>query len=378
MLRLAEYEVATVHLTPAEAAELAGMTVGARGAGGRPRVIERLVPTAGPNVYDLQPGPFVGRFRLLSGRTVEVSGRFPFHDLATLLGLGRRPALLTEAPTDGDGAHGLVDLIALAFVREAERLTGQGLAKEYRRRTFTRPPYAGAPSVPLHLRAHAGRPDRLATTANRLTVDVPLNQVIATAYRRLAGVASPNARVRALAPAFGGVTVLPGRPPVLPAVPARYREIEKLSRLVLSGRSVLPAGSGVSGASVLFDMTRVWEDYVGDWLRRGSPGRVVVAQQPIPLTDTGPRRTGYADYVVHQGGRPIAVYDAKYRPWHPSPSTDEIYQLFTYAQRLGVSRAVLVHPGREHVSTTTTVGPVTFESVALPIVEAVIFPLHSS
>jgi 5-methylcytosine-specific restriction endonuclease McrBC regulatory subunit McrC len=106
---------------------------------------------------------------------------------------------------------------------------------------------------------------------------------------------------------------------------------------------------------------------VGNWLRRRSPGITVTAQQQIPLTDTGHKRTGVADFVLHQGGKPIAVYDAKYRPWRSWPSTDEIYQLFTYAQRLGVSDAALVYPAAESHHTTTTVGPVTIECWTVPI-----------
>jgi hypothetical protein len=89
MLRLVEYRTTTVQLTAAEAAELARLTVGTRNGDGRPRVIERLTPTATPGSYDVQPGPYAGRFQLLGGQVVEIAGRFPFQDLATLLGLGR-------------------------------------------------------------------------------------------------------------------------------------------------------------------------------------------------------------------------------------------------------------------------------------------------
>jgi 5-methylcytosine-specific restriction endonuclease McrBC regulatory subunit McrC len=371
VLRLVEYQTKTVQLSPAEAAELVRMTVGTQNGDGRPRVIERLTPTATLGCYDLQPGPYVGRFQLLSGQVVEVAGRFPFQDLATLLGLGRRATLLEEAVTPGSAGHSLVDLIALAFVREAEQLAGQGLAKTYQRRSFTRPPYPGVPSATLHLKAHAGRPDRLATSANRLTPDVPLNQLIASAHRRLSAVPYPNARlsarVRALHPVFRGITSLPGRPAALGILPARYREIGRLARLILDDRNTLPTDAGVAGVSAMFNMTGIWENYVGAWLRRRFPDVTVAAKHPIPLTDTGHASVGIADFVLHLGGHPIAVYDAKYRPWRSSPSTDEIYQLFTYAQRLRVSNAALVYPAADSHYTTTTVGPVTIECWAVPI-----------
>jgi 5-methylcytosine-specific restriction endonuclease McrBC regulatory subunit McrC len=371
VLRLVEYRTETVQLSTAEATELARMTVGSRTGDGRPRVIGRLMPTATPGSYDLQPGPYVGRFQLLSGRVVEVAGRFPFQDLVTLLGLGRTAALLEDTRAPGGAGRSLVDLIALAFVREAERIAGQGLAKAYQRRSFTRPPYPGVPSATTHLKVHAGRPDRLATSANRLTFDVPLNRLVAAAHRRLSGLAYPDpalgVRVRALDPVFRGIADMVGRPAALAAGPIRYREIEKLSRLILDDRSTLPAGDGVAGVSVLFDMTRIWENYVGGWLRRRFPGVTIAAQHPIPLTDTGPRRTGAADFVLLKNGKPMGVYDAKYRPWQAAPSTDEIYQLFTYAQRLGVSTAALVYPAASAHHSTTTVGSVTIESWAVPL-----------
>ena len=371
MLRLVEYQTQTVQLTSAEAAELARMTVGTQDSDGRPRVIERLTPTATPGSYDLQPGPYVGRFQLLSGQVVEVAGRFPFQDLATLLGLGRSATLLEDLATPGSGRHGLVDLIAVAFIREAERLAGQGLAKTYQRRSFLRPPYPGVPSATAHLKLHAGRHYLLANSAKLITVDIPLNQLVATAHRRLNALTYPDAhldaRMRALDPVFRGITSLPRRPTALSPAPARYREIERLARLILDDRSTLPTDTGVTGVSVMFDMTRIWEDYVGNWLRRRSPGITVTAQQQIPLTDTGNKRTGVADFVLHQGGKPIAVYDAKYRPWRSWPNTDEIYQLFTYAQRLGVTDAALVYPAAESHHTTTTVGPVTIECWTVPI-----------
>ncbi|GIJ51650.1 hypothetical protein Val02_85360 [Virgisporangium aliadipatigenens] len=372
MLQLVEYRTQPVELTAIEAAELARMTVGSQDRDGRPRVIERLTPTATPGSYDIQPGPYVGRFQLSSGRVIEVAGRFPFQDLATLLGLGHSTALLHDAAAAGGAGRSLVDLIALAFVREAERICGQGLAKAYQRRAFTRPPYPGVPSATVHLKVHAGRPDRLATAANRLTTDIPANQLVATAHRRLNALVYLDerlgARVRALDPVFRGITSLPGRPPPSPG-PVRYRDIEQLARLILDHHSTLPTGAGVTGVSVLFDMSRIWEDYVGRWLRRRSPGVTVTAQQSIPLTDTGGKRTGIADFVLHQDGSPIAVYDAKYRPWQSWPSTDEIYQLFTYAQRLGVHTAALVYPAAESHHTTTTVGPVTIECWAVQVEE---------
>ncbi|MEV4351881.1 hypothetical protein AB0J83_46100 [Actinoplanes sp. NPDC049596] len=365
MLHLTEYATTTAELTAAEAGELARMTRGAAG-GGRPRVIERLAPTTTPGTYEIQPGPYVGRFALPSGRVVDIGCRFPFHDLATLLGLGRRATLLEEAATPGAGGRSLMDLIALAFARQAELVAGQGLVKAYQRRSFTRPPYPGVPAPAVHLRVHAGRPDRLATTANRLTPDVPLNRLVATALRRLCALQLTD-RLRALLPVFRDFPDLTGRLPDVGMVPARYRDLHALSRLILDDRTTLPVGSGVAGVSVLFNMTKIWENHVEQWLRARTPGAAVSPQHRIPLTDDRAEPTARADFVILENGTPAAVYDAKYRPWRAIPSTDEIYQLFTYAHRLGVTHAGLVYPSATTRHATTTISGVTLESWSIAI-----------
>lgn len=363
MIDLVEYEPSTVTLDHDEAAELGEMTKGAESAG-RPKVMERVAAVPG-GAYRVQPGPYVGRFQLRGGRVVNIAGRFPFQDLATLLGLGEKTTMLYDAAAPAGGGHGLMDLIGLAFAREAELIAGRGLVKAYERREFTRPPYPGRPSPALHVRAHAGRPDRLATTANRLTMDVPLNRLVATALRRLCGLPYADGkialRLRALLPVFQAIGEITGSAPPITDLPVHYREIHRLARLVLDDRTTLPQGAGVSGVSVLFNMTAIWETYVGRWLSAAHPGDTLSAQHKIVLTDSGPARTGNADWVLLRKNRPVAVFDAKYRKWK-RPATDEIYQLYTYARRLGVTRAGLAYPGATEQQSLITIDGVTIES----------------
>ncbi|WP_444951037.1 5-methylcytosine restriction system specificity protein McrC [Micromonospora ureilytica] len=373
MINLTEYETSSVQLSPDEAYELATLTRGSADKAQGPRVVERLMPTKQAGVYDIQPGPYVGRFRLRTGSVVDIRSRFPFQDLATLLGLGRKATLLRHDVTSALGGPGLMDLIALAFVREAERVAGQGLAKGYKQTRLARPPYAGVPAVTAHLNAHGGRADRLVTTAKRLTADIALNQLIASAHRKLCQLSYQdkqiNVRLRQLTPVFRNFN---GREDVarrLPSPPPRYREIHELARLVLDHRTALPAGTGLAGVGVLFNMTKIWENYVGRWLRAHQPEAVVHSQYPIMLIDVGPARRARADFVVEQGGRPVAVYDAKYRPWKEWPNTDELYQLFTYASRLCVDRATLVCPGSTALSRQMTMGNILIETLAIPLDE---------
>ncbi|WP_432049910.1 5-methylcytosine restriction system specificity protein McrC [Verrucosispora sp. NA02020] len=377
MIQLTEYETCTVQLSQDEAHELATLTRGSVDRTQQPRVVERLTPSAEAGTYDIQPGPYVGRFRLRSGRVVDIASRFPFQDLVALLGLGRRASLLRHEATSALGGAGLMDLIALAFVREAERIAGQGLAKGYKQAVIARPPYIGVPAVTAHLNAHGGRADRLVTTAKRLTADIALNRLIASAHGKLSQLNYQDkqleVRLRQLAPVFRNVNGYEEGvrdAPQLQPPPTRYKEVYELARAVLDHRTALPSGIGLAGVGVLFNMTKIWENYVGCWLKTQQPAAVVHNQYPIPLADTGPARTARADFVVERGGRPVAVYDAKYRPWREWPTTDEMYQLFTYASRLRVGHAALVYPGRETTAAQMTMGNVLIETIAVPLEQA--------
>ncbi|MDW5326781.1 5-methylcytosine restriction system specificity protein McrC [Plantactinospora sp. KLBMP9567] len=369
MICLTEYQTTTVELNHDEAAEFTAFTKGGTRASGQPRVIERF--TIHPDGYDVTPGPYVGRFRLRSGRVVDIASRFAFHDLAQLLGLGDKAALIREPATAATGGTGLMDLIALAFVREAERVVGQGLEKGYQRQTFTRPPYAGVPAVTAHLNTHAARPDRLVTTARRLTTNIPINQLVAAAHRQLAQLTYQDrnlaTRLGALGPAFRQLSPMTGPTAPIPAT-ARYRDIHDLALLILDARTSLPTANGIAGVGVLFNMTRVWEAYTRCWLaRRLGTEAVLREQHRIPLTDNDPMWEGRADFVVESDGRPSAVYDAKYRPWQRRPKTSELYQLLAYTQRLGVSYAALLHPATTPDKGTFTVGDTTIDTIAIDI-----------
>lgn len=363
MLELREYEVRRVGLTPGQAAELAVLTRGSQdnrndeSDSSQPKVIQQVTPTSSAGTYDVQPGPFIGRFTTRSGLTVDVASRFPFANLLQVLRVSaRQPTLLNQAVTPARGGRGLLELIATAYVREVHRIAGFGLTKGYVTRTFTHPPYPGVPNATAHLARHLGRPDRLVTQARRLTPDIPANQVLAAAHRVLRHQVYEDptltVRLRSLAPVFAGITSVADAPRLASSAartsPARYREALGLAVLVLSGLTTLPSGAGAAGPSVLFNMTKVWESYLETVLAEDLPaGHRLSAQHPVLLTDDASRLVAYADLVVLDAeGNPVAVYDAKYRPWGDKPSAPEIYQTMTYAYRLGLNSAQLLYPGR--------------------------------
>lgn len=109
----------------------------------------------------------------------------------------------------------------------------------------------------------------------------------------------------------------------------------------------MPLADDNRGAQLLFRIPAVWEAFVEARLAPLVPaGHRLVSHHPIPLTDSGPRMTAAADLVeLNALGSVVHVIDAKYTWYRSTPSVDHLYQVFTYARRLGARRATLVHPG---------------------------------
>ncbi|MFC5062834.1 McrC family protein [Actinomycetospora atypica] len=371
MLRLREYAPQEVELSPEDLRAVVALTRG----GSDAAVLMAVTPT-GTGRHVIVPGPFVGRLRLPSGLVLDIRSRFDLADLSTLLAnyVGAPRLLRDDLVPAGEGTT-LVDLIAAAFVDALDQVVGRGLPKGYVERTFTRPPFAGRPDVATHLRRHAGRADRLVTRAHRITQDIPVNQVLARAHALLTSAPLRHARTRSRLTALTPVLAAIHQPLDVerairlarPRLPVRCRDAFDLAVLVVRGTSLLPEGVERNGAAVLFPMPKVWEAFVENSVAAQAPsGHHVRRQVPVPITESPDSTTGYADVVEYDSeGRPVAVYDAKYKHLG-RPSTDDLFQVFTYCRRLRCARAVLVLPGRGETS-TVSMGEVTVESRGLRV-----------
>jgi len=315
------------------------------------RVLQSIAPTREPGVFAVTPGPFVGRLGLPSGEWIDFRSRFPLGDVVELIRQsGRRPVRTGTLPVAAAARHFLIDAIALAYAREVEHLVGRGLAKGYEPVRYERPPYPGRLDVARHVGKLAARPDRLATVARRLTVDVRENRALAAALDVLARVPLERdaaARIAALGPAFRRVSRESWRADDIGRIrltnlTTRYRQALALAEVIMRSQSLAPTSAGLTGGSLLFHMPKVWETYVAQWLRRAWPHHEVRAPYTFPLTGDG--QTAEADATVWGDDGLVALYDAKYKWPDHAPDRADVYQMVTYCERLGLAECTLVYP----------------------------------
>ncbi len=130
---------------------------------------------------------------------------------------------------------------------------------------------------------------------------------------------------------------------------ARYHDALRLAELVLRGASVEHRPGKVTVPGFLFDLARVFEDFVtaalADELAERGDHR---GSRPAPadhhLDERGSVRLT-PDFVVHTGdGTPVGVADTKYKAERPSgyPNAD-LYQMLAYCTALNLPEGHLVY-----------------------------------
>ena len=248
----------------------------------------------------------------------------------------------------------------------------------------------------------AARPDLLACRFDELSEDTPLNRVLKAAVWRLIRVARTAANARRLAELtarfeFVSDTPDPLREPVrLDRTNTAFHDLHRLARLFLTGdwqSTKSTMGAEATGFTLLFPMNELFEQFIGQSLKRAlGSGRVRLQDQrysaliddagktagngkPKPLfnlkpdavietpagatdppsdLDTRWMRQSTAD--GHRGrvqpGPPI-VLDTKWKRLTPHEprcertlgvAQSDVYQMLAYARAYGAGRLILLYP----------------------------------
>lgn len=316
------------------------------------KFLQAITPTREQGIYLVKPGAYVGRVGLPSGAQLDLVSRFHIRRLIELIRISEEaPTVLSDVEAEASPDDLFLDLLAMAFAREVETITARGLAKGYREVLLLEPPYGGRLDIAYHLGRLGGRPDRLAFRAKRLTIDIPVNRVLALALEVLLRVPldhKVSRRLHRLRPVFRQVSTPRMSASEIRRIPLtrltdRYKNARALAALLISSQELAFEGRGWNGGTLLFSMARVWERYVERWVRTQWPNHRVQSQVRFNIGDDGTLPSA-ADVLVYEGDEVKALYDAKYKSPGEAPSRGDVYQMVAYCQKLGVTEATLVYP----------------------------------
>ncbi|GIH24787.1 McrBC 5-methylcytosine restriction system component [Acrocarpospora phusangensis] len=332
----------TLALTPAQIATLATV----------PDLIA-ITPVGGGR-WRLSGRQRVGTVRLGHGDgavELRVRPKLPVRRLLGLLDSGDSVWRHREISAAADDL--LVPALATVFARAAERVHRGGILHGFVHREDALTVMRGRIRTSAQLSRRMGLPTAIEVAYDDYLADIPENQILLGAIdvaATLPDVATTTiALLRHLSARLVGVVpVRPGAPLPpwrLTRLNERYLPALRLAELLLSGSSLQQEGPrAVQIDGFILNMAQIFERFLTRQLTTAllPYGLRCTAQQEYQLDSRGLVRFK-PDILVHHGGRPCVVIDAKYRTLDGPPPTNHLFQLISYCTALGITHGHLMY-----------------------------------
>ena len=249
------------------------------------------------------------------------------------------------------------DLLEILVRLFAERLLAaarRGLPHRYRLHEDDLAMLRGKLDTRRQLLRNAVRADRLACVFDELSVDTPLNRVLAAAVRRLVPAVRTVANRRRLAELAArfesvGDSAYPLREPVrLDRTNRAFHRLHELARLFLAGDWQGTGAGRAQGFALLFPMNDLFEAFVGRSMQLALASRSVRLQRQDrhALVGAGGGLFALRPDMVVDGD---VVVDAKWKELKPGQPAfgvahSDVYQMLAYGRAYGAKRLVLLYP----------------------------------
>jgi 5-methylcytosine-specific restriction enzyme subunit McrC len=283
---------------------------------------------------------------------VRVRPRLAVPELLFLLSYAIDPKGWRDQVAGFDATDDLFDAVAHGFSTQATRVLERGALRGYVE-VGERLPYLRGRIRFADQIARAVLPIPLEVSFEEFTIDVPENRLLLAATNlllRLPRVPDlARRRLLAVRATLDGV----GRPapgeeielPPFTRLNERYRAALTLAVLVLRARSFRDARGSVEATTFVFDMNRVFEDFLSVALREAlTPFGGSVQLQGSDHLDVGKKVDIRPDIRWVRGGETKAVIDAKHkRLGKAGPPSEDVYQMLAYCTALDLPVGYLVY-----------------------------------
>jgi 5-methylcytosine-specific restriction enzyme subunit McrC len=260
----------------------------------------------------------------------------------------------------------LLEILIRLFSEKLFATLRQGMPRKYIGHEDDVPALRGRLDVLRQFTVLAASPQRLACRFDELSRNVALNQIMKAALIRLLAISTSAENQRKLTEllfAYEDVAIvsaktLPWNQVFLDRTNVSWSDLLRFARLVLQDRFQSTTTGASEGISLLFEMNKLFEEFVGRILRsvlrdtglrvhlQGPQGHALVDRQ------TGQRRFATRpDIVVSRDGKPVLVIDTKWKrlkgaiddPRRGVGQAD-IYQMMAYGHVYDCNRLMLLYP----------------------------------
>lgn len=285
------------------------------------------------------------------------------HMLAVVLDLDIVEGGLTDLGWQRDD---LLEILIRLFCDRLFEALHRGLPRRYVPHEDDLAALRGRLDVKRQFTVLAASPQRLACRFDELSADIALNQIMKAAVTKLAKVARAPENQRRLAElsfAFADISAvpvkaLPWHQVVLDRTNRSWAQLLSLAKLLLGDRFQTTSSGDARGFSLLFEMNKLFEEFVGRSLVRAlaGSGYEVRLQGPrgYALADLQTGQNRFAtkpDITIASRGAPVLVIDTKWKrlkgaiddPKYGVGQAD-VYQMMAYAHVYQCERLLLLYP----------------------------------
>ncbi|MEV1329202.1 restriction endonuclease [Micromonospora costi] len=311
--------------------------------------------------WKIKAGRKVGAIRI-GDLEIEVTPKVGVANMLFFLGYAAHPGFRPE-DVAGIPTAGLWPALATSLIRHTRRALASGPLRGYAAVDDALPLVRGRIRFGDHVAGRPGMPLPIEVRYDEYNLDIPENQILRTAIRRMLAV--PRLRpadqtdLAELDARLAGVTVLS---PATPAprwhnsrLNARYAPALRLSELILRYCSADPGTGTHAIAAFVVNMEKVFEAFIGTALREALSAYPGNTETPGKDTlDEGQAIRIEPDVLHIINGRPAAVFDAKYKiePGAGKPTNPDVYQMFAYCAALDLRIGWIIYAEGSEPPTT--------------------------
>lgn len=285
---------------------------------------------------------------------LRVKPKLAIPRLMFLLGYAADPNGWRDATAPFAAEEHLFAAVASGFAHHARRAFSPAPIHGYVTVEEQAPTLRGRLRFSDQLARWSGMPIPLELTHDDYSADVAENRLLRGATELLLRLprVPERARRQLLAVRASLANVLPTAPapdvkaPAITRLNAGYAPALALAELILRHTSIATDGGGIQSVSFVFDMNKVFEDFLSTALRSALErhGGEVRLQDRRERLDLGGAIRLIPDITWWRGSRCLAVIDAKYKRLIDArfPNADA-YQMLGYCTALELSRGYLVY-----------------------------------
>lgn len=315
----------------------------------------------------VQAKQYVGLIQLKSGSIVEILPKISKNNkidedkklfLKMLFCLKEFKFKKSSAADLGVSRMPLYEIFILMYLDELQRLLKRGLKSDYISYTDNLHFYKGKLNIGGHIRYNAAHKERFYMTYDEFSLDRPENRIIKATLLYLQKRTKSQKNKKTIFQCLAMMeSVTPSSVPEKDfakiTVSRNTKEYELLmlwSKVFLLGESFTTFSGNSNAMSLLFDMNKVFEAYVGKAVKNVFNEYNVTLQENSKYLFDKPKMFHLKpDIVVKDGDRNVAILDTKWKRIRSERdiSQGDMYQMYAYAHRYNVPDIWLIYPKTE-------------------------------